>query len=63
MKWLNPKQLEKKYGISISNQAKLRSKKLIPYHKIGRYIFYNIAKIDNWINEHEIVGFSGNSGN
>lgn len=48
-KFLNPKELKKIYGFSIDNQAKMRSDRKIPFCKIGRYIRYDISKIDEWI--------------
>jgi predicted DNA-binding transcriptional regulator AlpA len=53
-KYLNPKELKKIYGFSIDNQAKLRVNRKIPFSKIGRYIRYNRAEIDNWIENNKI---------
>ena len=58
--WLSPKDLAKPlgeggYGISSSLQAKLRKEQKIPFSKRGRMIFYRRDRIDQWLNDHEIV--------
>ncbi|MCX6076019.1 MAG: helix-turn-helix domain-containing protein [Campylobacterales bacterium] len=52
--WLNPKNFEKEFGMSLSTQATYRSKKKIPYSKIGGFIYYSRAKIDAWLSQHEM---------
>ncbi len=52
--WLNPQELFKKYGISISTQNKMRMKRQIPFSKIGRKIFYDEQKISKWIEDAEV---------
>jgi len=53
--WLDPKKLEEEFGISENTQSRYRSDKKIPYSKIGGFIFYNRAKINEWIEAHEVV--------
>ena len=58
--WLSPKDLARPvskggYGISPSLQAKLRMKQQIPFSKRGRMIYYRRDRIDQWLNDHEIV--------
>lgn len=53
-KWLNPHQLEELFGIKISTQNVLRSKKKIPYTKFGGFIYYDIEKINTLLEEHTI---------
>jgi len=52
--WHDPKSLHKQYGFSISRQATLRSEHKIPFCKIGRYIRYLEADIDEWILDHKV---------
>ena len=51
-KWIDTDGLEKEYGIKKSTQALYRSKKKIPYSKIGGFIYYDRNKIDKWIESH-----------
>ena len=57
-KWIDTNGLEKEYGIKKSIQALYRSKKKIPFSKIGGFIYYDRNKIDKWIESHsqEVVG-------
>lgn len=59
-RWLTPNELEKEYGFSKSTQAKMRmsvSKYKIPFCKISsKYIRYDRAEIDQWIEKHKVVG-------
>ena len=43
------------YGFSKSNQAALRAKLMIPFHRKGRYIRYKAADIDAWLEEGKVV--------
>ena len=56
--WLTPYQLQDQYGISRTQQAKLRmrrnygggaTKYPIPFVKIGKRIFYLKADIEKWL--------------
>lgn len=53
-RWLTPDDLVNEYGFSKSNQDKLRMKRKIPYHKIGRYVRYDRAEIDEWIKSNKV---------
>lgn len=44
--WLNSDELEAEYGILKSTQAKMRSAKTLPYHKVGKYVRYFRPDID-----------------
>ncbi len=59
-RWLTPNELEEEYGFSKSTQAKMRmsvSKCKIPFCKISsKYIRYDRAEIDQWIEKHKVVG-------
>jgi len=52
--WLSPKQFEAEFGISLSTQATYRSKKKIPYSKVGGFIYYSREKINSWLRQHTI---------
>ena len=56
--WLTPEQLQNQYGISRTQQAKLRmrrnykdgaTKYPIPFVKIGKHILYLKADIEEWL--------------
>lgn len=51
-KWINTKELAEEFGISESTQSRYRSKKTIPYSKIGGFIFYSREKIYEWMEKH-----------
>lgn len=53
-RWLSPKDLVEEFGISLSNQARLRMENKIPYSKIGHYIRYDRFKIDQWLENNSI---------
>jgi len=46
--WLTPDDLQNEYGVSKIRQGALRSKKMIPFSKRGRYIRYKREDIDQW---------------
>ena len=52
--WLNPSGLKEEYGFSISTQAKYRMDRKIPFSKIGKYIRYNRADINEWLNSNRV---------
>lgn len=57
-RWLTPAEFEEEFAISMETQKKMRSAKSIPYSKIGRkFIRYDRYKIDQWLEEHEVVGY------
>lgn len=53
-KWMNTDELAEEYGIKKSTQALYRSKKKIPFSKIGGFVYYNKNKIDEWIENHSV---------
>ena len=53
--WLDPKQLFKIYGFSVSRQAALRADRRIPFHRVGKYIRYKKSNIDAWLEDHKVV--------
>lgn len=53
--WLTPNDLREEFSFSISNQARLRMLKLIPFCKIGKYIRYKRSDIEIWFNNHKVV--------
>lgn len=57
-RWLTPIDFEEEFKICVETQKKMRSAKTIPYSKIGRkFIRYDRQKIDQWLEEHEVVGY------
>jgi predicted DNA-binding transcriptional regulator AlpA len=57
-RWLTPESLELEYGFKESTMSKYRMKGLVPYHKIGtKFIRYDRQKIDQWLENHEVVGY------
>lgn len=50
--WLNTEQLRIEFGIALSTQAKYRKEKKIPYSKVGGFIYYSRAKINEWLEKH-----------
>ena len=54
-RWLSPEDFFKEFSFSLSRQAYLRMKRLIPYSKIGRYIRYDRLEIDQWFSDHKVV--------
>jgi len=53
-RWLTPDDLVKEYDFSKSNQEKLRMNRKIPFSKVGRYVRYDRAKIDQWLENNSI---------
>jgi len=53
-RWLNPNDLLEEFGFGLSNQAKLRMTKKIPFSKIGRYIRYDRLEIDKWLENNKV---------
>ncbi|RRS31416.1 MAG: hypothetical protein P794_03930 [Epsilonproteobacteria bacterium (ex Lamellibrachia satsuma)] len=50
--WLTPEDVEQEFGIKINSQANMRSKKKIPYSKIGNFIYYSRQKLYKWFEDH-----------
>jgi len=53
--WLDPYELESEFNISRSTQSKMRMYGSIPYHKIGKYVRYKRADINQWFDEAKVV--------
>ena len=50
--WLNPKEVNKEFGLSVSTLAKWRMEnKFLPFSKIGKYIKYKRADIEAFLND------------
>ena len=54
IEWLSPKDFEKTYGIKTSTQAKMRMKRILPFSKFGKFIFYDRNEIDMHLKNHKI---------
>jgi len=53
--WLNPKEVNQDYGISVSSLAKWRMDRLhIPFSKVGKYIKYRRVDIETFLNDNMI---------
>jgi len=49
--WLNPQEVNKSYGLSVSTLAKWRmDNKYLKFSKIGKYIKYKRADIETFLN-------------
>ena len=53
--WLDPRELADEFHISTSTQAKMRMAKTLPYHKIGKYVRYKRADINQWFDDAKVV--------
>jgi hypothetical protein len=53
--WLDPNELADEFRISTSTQAKMRMAGSIPYHKIGKYVRYKRADINQWFDSAKVV--------
>jgi len=54
-RWLNTQDFAEEFKIQISTQAKLRKQKILPYSKIGGFIFYDRILIDRQFEKHNVV--------
>lgn len=54
VEWLTPEDLENNLGIKKSTQAKLRMKRLLPFAKFGKFVFYDRKEIDELLKTHRI---------
>lgn len=53
--WINPNEVHKQYGFSVSTLAKWRmDNKYLPFSKIGKYIKYKRADIEAFLNSNMI---------
>ena len=53
--WLTPDDVQTEFTVSKTRQANLRSQKLIPYPKRGRYIRYKRSDINEWFESAKVV--------
>ena len=53
--WLTPDDLETEFSIGKVRQGALRSKRMIPFSKRGRYIRYNRDDINQWFLDAKVV--------
>ena len=53
--WLTPDDLQEEFGFSKSRQAKLRMIRVIPFSKIGSYIRYSRAEINQWLTDAKVA--------
>lgn len=53
--WLNADDLETEFDISKSTQAKMRMNRLIPFHKVGKYIRYHRPDIEQMFLDAKVV--------
>jgi len=53
--WLSPLELENEFGIKRSTQNKMRMKKILPYSKIGKFVRYSRARINQMLEDAEVV--------
>ena len=54
IEWLTPDDLEKELHIKKSTQAKLRMRRLLPFSKFGKFVYYNRQEIDQLLAKHKI---------
>ena len=58
-RWLNPSEFAEEFGISKSTQSKMRmasNKSSLPFSKVGKFVFYDRAEINKWLEAHEVRG-------
>jgi len=53
-RWITPKEFQVEFSISLSTQAKKRSKKQLPYTKWGGSVLYDRLVIDKMLESHSI---------
>ena len=54
IEWLDPKNFEEIFGIKKSTQAKMRMKRLLPFSKFGKFIYYDRAEMDEHLKNHKM---------
>jgi hypothetical protein len=58
--WLNPKEVNADYGLSVSTLAKWRMYNLhLPYSKIGKYIKYKRDDIEAFLDSNIVEAVNG----
>ena len=53
--WINPKEFEEEFGISIPTQDRWRRERYIPFSRVGRNIRYSRTRINEWFKDHDIA--------
>jgi len=53
--WINPQELREEFGFSIPTQDRMRRERNIPYSKVGRNIRYSRTKLNEWLQNHEVI--------
>lgn len=53
-RWLTIKDFEEEFGVASSTQAKMRRDKVLPYSKLGGFVFYDRNAIDKVLENHTI---------
>ncbi|WP_456390266.1 helix-turn-helix domain-containing protein [Hydrogenimonas sp.] len=53
-RWMSQDDLEKEFGFKKPTQQKYRTKRKIPFVKIGGFIYYDRKKIEEWLERHAI---------
>ena len=49
--WLNPREVNQEFGLSVSTLAKWRMQNLhLPFSKVGKYIKYKKADVEAFLN-------------
>lgn len=55
-RWLNTKEFEMEFGISITSQQKMRNEKSIPFSRVGlKRIWYDRLLIDEWLESKNVT--------
>lgn len=53
--WINPNEVHKEFGFSVSTLAKWRMEnKYLPFSKIGKYIKYKRSDVETFLNSNVI---------
>ena len=52
--WISPDQLEEEFDVKKSTQAKMRMAGTLPYSKLGKFVRYNRAKINQMLEDSEV---------
>ena len=54
-RWLQPNDLASEFGISKPTQAKMRKEGVLPYSKLGGFVFYDRHLIDKMLEQHSVT--------
>ena len=58
--WINPKEVNDDYGLSVSTLAKWRmDRKHLPFSKVGKYIKYKRADVEAFLDSHRVEVVNG----